>query len=63
MQKLNIAPHRKLEEDMTLQTGVMSYGGNGVTTSVPPGRVRGPGNQSMSAADKKARWEKLIQDE
>jgi hypothetical protein len=35
LQRLGIKPYRSLEEDMTLQTGVMSYGGSGVTISVP----------------------------
>jgi hypothetical protein len=35
LQQLNIKPLRSLEEDMTLQTGVMSYGGDGRTISVP----------------------------
>ncbi len=35
LQALNIKPQRSLEEDMTLQTGVMSYGGNGKAISVP----------------------------
>ena len=35
LQQLNIKPHRSLEDDMTLQTGVMSYGGNGKVTSSP----------------------------
>jgi hypothetical protein len=35
LQKLNIKPQRSLEEDMQLQTGVMSYGGSGTTISVP----------------------------
>jgi hypothetical protein len=36
LQQLGIRPHRPLEDDLRLQTGVMSYGGNGVTVSVPP---------------------------
>jgi hypothetical protein len=36
LQRLNIKPHRSLETDLTLQTGVMSYGGSGVTISLPP---------------------------
>jgi hypothetical protein len=35
LQRLGITPYRTLEEDMRLQTGVMSYGGSGVTISVP----------------------------
>jgi hypothetical protein len=33
--KLGINPHRSLEQDLTLQTNVMSYGGRGRTISVP----------------------------
>jgi hypothetical protein len=35
LQGLSIKPHRTLEDDMKLQTGVMSYGGNGATISIP----------------------------
>lgn len=35
LQQLKIKPQRTLEEDMVLQTGVMSYGGDGKTVSVP----------------------------
>ncbi|MGC3970796.1 MAG: hypothetical protein QM775_26715 [Pirellulales bacterium] len=34
LQRMNIRPQRRLEDDLTLQTGVMSYGG-GSTASVP----------------------------
>ncbi|OYV81141.1 MAG: hypothetical protein B7Z73_18425, partial [Planctomycetia bacterium 21-64-5] len=34
LEKLDIRPHRSLEDDLTLQTGVMSYGGSS-TVSVP----------------------------
>jgi hypothetical protein len=37
--QLGIKPHRTLEEDMTLQTAVMSYGGNGKVVSAPRGRL------------------------
>lgn len=33
--KLGIPPHRSLDQDLTLQTNVMSYGGSGTTISVP----------------------------
>lgn len=36
LEKLGVRPHRLLEEDLTLQTGVMSYGGSGTTISIPP---------------------------
>lgn len=35
LQELGITPHRSLEEDLTLQTGVMSYAGSSTTTSLP----------------------------
>jgi hypothetical protein len=35
LEKLGIKPHRSLEDDMVLQTGVMSYGGSRSQTSVP----------------------------
>jgi hypothetical protein len=35
LQQLGVKPHRTLEQDMELQTGVMSYGGNGKTVSLP----------------------------
>jgi hypothetical protein len=35
LQKLAIKPYRSLEEDLQLQTNVMSYGGNGRVTSLP----------------------------
>jgi hypothetical protein len=36
LQQLGIKPRRSLEDDMELQTNVMSYGGNGSVISVPP---------------------------
>jgi hypothetical protein len=35
LQQLSLRPHRSLEEDMRLQTNVMSYGGNGTIISLP----------------------------
>jgi hypothetical protein len=35
LQNLGTRPHRTLEEDMKLQTNVMSYGGSGTTISIP----------------------------
>src|SRR5262249_48303355 len=35
LQQLGIKPHRSLEDDMKLQTSVMSYGGNGRVISAP----------------------------
>jgi hypothetical protein len=39
LQKLHIQPHRSLEKDLTLQTAVMSYAGNGRTVSLPTVRA------------------------
>ncbi len=36
LQALGVKPQRSLEEDMKLQTNVMSYDGNGKVVSVPP---------------------------
>jgi hypothetical protein len=46
LQQLGIKPWRSLEDDMRLQTGVMSYGGNGTTVSLPPS----PKSQTAKAA-------------
>ncbi|MBD3674747.1 MAG: hypothetical protein HUJ26_14600 [Planctomycetaceae bacterium] len=35
LEKLGVQPHRSLEDDMTLQTNVMSYAGSGKTISAP----------------------------
>ena len=35
LEKLGVKPQRPLEEDLTLQTNVMSYGGSGRTVSAP----------------------------
>jgi len=35
LQELGIQPHRSLEDDLTYQTAVMSYGGDGKTISIP----------------------------
>jgi hypothetical protein len=46
LQQLGIKPHRSLEEDMRLQTNVMSYGASGTIISAPPppsnGRMKAP---------------------
>jgi hypothetical protein len=42
LQALGVKLQRSLEDDMVLQTNVMSYGGNGVTVSVPPGAKAKP---------------------
>ncbi len=35
LERLSIQPNRSLEDDLTLQTGVMSYGGSSTTISLP----------------------------
>lgn len=42
LQRLGIKPHRSLQDDMNLQTNVMSYGGNGVVISAPPATIEKP---------------------
>src|SRR5262249_15405980 len=71
LQQLNVKPMRSLEEDMTLQTGVMSYGGTGATISIPGKKkadVKKPGAEpdftKMTPAEKvayqKARWDRIL---
>jgi hypothetical protein len=36
LQRLNIKPLRSLNDDLQLQTGVMSYGGSGTVIGIPP---------------------------
>jgi hypothetical protein len=72
LQQLGIRPHRTLEDDMKLQTAVMSYGGNGVAVSVPPSarsQAEAANNgtvdfSKMTAAQKvayhKARWDRIL---
>jgi hypothetical protein len=48
LQQLGVRPHRPLEDDLKLQTGVMSYGGNGAV-SVP---LSAAGPAAKKEADK-----------
>ncbi len=43
LQQLRIQPHRSLDDDLQLQTNVMSYGGNGVALSPPLRKQSGAG--------------------
>jgi len=52
--QLGIKPHRTLEEDMTLQTAVMSYGGNGKVVSGPQGRSAPARRNGTASAPPKA---------
>ncbi len=40
LQKLGVKPQRSFDEDMKLQTGVMSYGGDCKTVSLPPAAAK-----------------------
>ena len=73
LQQLGIKPLRSLKEDSVLQTGVMSYGGNGTTISVPAkvqntaGKVvvtKEPDFTKMTTAEKvayqRARWSRIL---
>jgi hypothetical protein len=60
LQQLGIKPYRSLNDDMQLQTNVMSYGGNGVVTSMPPSKqaaacaCKSTGHAACACTDKKA---------
>ena len=71
LQKLGIKPHRSLEDDMQLQTGIMNYAGNGKVVSLPVKKeakksasAQEPDFARMSAAEKlayhKARWDRIL---
>jgi hypothetical protein len=47
--QLGVKTHRSLEEDMKLQTGVMSYGGSGATISLPVPANGKPGAEAKQA--------------
>jgi hypothetical protein len=54
LQKLNIRPHRPLEQDLTLQSNIMSYGGSSTTISLPEsgnGKMNARPSGSTRAAD------------
>jgi hypothetical protein len=52
LQRFGIKPYRALNDDMQLQTNVMSYGGNGVVMSLPPsaGDARSSTKQAVPCA-------------
>jgi hypothetical protein len=74
LQRLGIPAHRSLDDDLRLQTNVMSYSGSGTTISVGPGKpaakqsqksaAAAPDFSRMSAAEKvayhKARWDRVL---
>lgn len=50
LQQLGIKPLRSLHDDMTLQTGVMNYAGNGTVISIPPSQAEPKKRPSAPAA-------------
>ncbi len=73
LQQLDIKPLRSLEDDMVLQTNVMSYAGNGTTISAPakkkstakiPMPSAEPDFTTMTPTQKvafhKARWDRIL---
>jgi hypothetical protein len=73
LQQLGVKPHRSLEEDMVLQTNVMSYGSSAATISVPPPPANGTPVVAagapveftrMTSAQKlayhRARWDRIL---
>jgi len=75
LQKLGVKPYRSSEEDMQLQTNVMSYGGNGKEVGFPPSSARlekrqqpsingEPDFSTMTPAQKvayqRARWDRIL---
>jgi hypothetical protein len=72
LQGLRMKPMRSLEEDMILQTNVMSYGGDGKTISVGKPKIDSrqstrnalePAKMTLAerAAHQKARWAKILE--
>ncbi len=75
LQRLGVRPHRPLEDDLKLQTGVMNYGGTGTAVSLPPSAGASPKGakpsangtpdfSKMTAAQKvayhKAKWDRIL---
>jgi hypothetical protein len=72
LQQLGVRPHRSLEDDLKLQTNVMSYGGNGKPIrGAPPAAADSrpsangtPDFSKMTPAQKmayhKARWDRIL---
>ena len=53
LEKLKIKPQRSLDDDLTLQTGVMSYGGSS-SASVPAGMPKRPESKVAAAKPEQA---------
>jgi hypothetical protein len=48
LQKLGIKPYRSIQEDMQLQTNIMSYGGNGVAGNLPQSPPSGSAKREVA---------------
>lgn len=59
LQNLGIKPHRSLEDDMVLQTNVMSYGGDGKVVSVPPVRAQAKAADQQKSAQRSGRGQSV----
>lgn len=57
LQQLNIKPHRSLQDDMALQTGVMNYGGTGPTISLPTKPVAAKATSTTTSPNAKSTGE------
>ncbi len=72
LQQLNIKPTRMLDDDMKLQTAIMSYGGDGKTISIPD-KKKDVANKKTEPAmstplpekttQQKAKWARLLADD
>lgn len=60
LQRLNIKPHRSLEDDLVLQTGVMNYAGNGTVISIPPKAPAKPQTPTDPLARFRAQWDRVL---
>lgn len=65
LQGLGIKPLRTLEEDMVLQTNVMSYSGNGKTVSLPEKKPAGKPAPAPTAGgrNRNDRWARIFADD
>jgi hypothetical protein len=64
LEKLGVKPQRPLDEDLTLQTNVMSYGGSGRTVSAPaPSKPAARTGATKPAASASPNFSKMTSDE
>ena len=60
LQQLGVKPQRSLEDDMKLQTNVMSYGGNGTVISVPPAAAKSAAGATEKASRLRLRLQRPV---